>query len=478
LLEPEPAHDPYATQAHEPYAPADDAPEPSVPATEAHDAYDAPVDAAEAYVPATEAHEAYDAAVDAPEAYVPATEADDPYATQAHDPVPEWHADDARTAAAVDDWMAAPPTAPAPLPRRQRHVRRPHLPAGPRGPRGGAWRARIAALVPLAAIGVALYVINATFQPLHGDGSGSVAVTIPEGTDAGRIGDLLAEHGVIDSATFFRINATLTGRRGNLHPGAYTLRRGMTNGEAIDALTGGPKAKVVKTVKVTIPEGPSIRETAGLIAKSPVDGAYAKAAAAPAVLRRVHKLGAPRRAKTAEGFLFPATYDLADGATASRLVDAQLGAFADNFAGVDLRSAKRKNLTRYDVLIIASMVEREAQLDKERPLVAAVIYNRLKQGMPLGIDATIRYETRNWARPIRQSELDADTPYNTRLRRGLPPTPIGNPGLASIKAAANPAKAPYLFYVRKPGDSGAHAFSSTDAQFQKDVERYQASRGQ
>ena len=128
------------------------------------------------------------------------------------------------------------------------------------------------------------------------------------------------------------------------------------------------------------------------------------------------------------------------------------------------------------MLIIASLVEREAQLDKERPLIASVIYNRLRDGMPLGIDATIRYETRNWQRPIRQSELDADTPYNTRLRRGLPPTPIGNPGLKSIKAAARPAKTDYLFFVRKPGKTGEHAFSSTNAQFERDSARYQASR--
>ena len=115
------------------------------------------------------------------------------------------------------------------------------------------------------------------------------------------------------------------------------------------------------------------------------------------------------------------------------------------------------------------MIEREAQLARERSLVSAVIYNRLKEGMPLGIDATTRYSTNNWQRPIRQSELDRDEPYNTRLNRGLPPTPIGNPGLASIKAAAKPSSKNYLFYVRKPGKSGEHAFSSTDAQFQRDV---------
>jgi uncharacterized YceG family protein len=144
---------------------------------------------------------------------------------------------------------------------------------------------------------------------------------------------------------------------------------------------------------------------------------------------------------------------------------------------VDLRTARRRNLTRYDVLIIASMVEREAQLARERPLIAAVIHNRLKEGIPLGIDATIRYDINNWARPLRVSELERDTPYNTRTRRGLPPTPIGNPGLASIKAAANPARTKYLFFVRKPGKTGEHAFSTTNSEFERDVARYQASRG-
>jgi uncharacterized YceG family protein len=174
--------------------------------------------------------------------------------------------------------------------------------------------------------------------------------------------------------------------------------------------------------------------------------------------------------------MFPATYTLVEGAPIGNLVQKQLGAFKQNFGGVDIGYAKRKNLTRYDVLVIASLVEREAQLDRERPLIASVIYNRLHEGIPLGIDATIRYQTGNWQRPILQSQLDRDTPYNTRLRRGLPPTPIGNPGLKSMRAAAHPARTKYLFFVRKPGNSGAHAFSTNEAQFERDNERYQASR--
>ena len=124
----------------------------------------------------------------------------------------------------------------------------------------------------------------------------------------------------------------------------------------------------------------------------------------------------------------------------------------------------------------ASLVEREVQVPKERRLVASVIYNRLRQGMPLGIDATVRFVTGNWERPLRESELANPSPYNTRLRPGLPPGPIGSPGLASIKAAAHPARTGYLFYVVKPGGNGAHTFSRTDAEFQRDVARYNRER--
>jgi uncharacterized YceG family protein len=125
---------------------------------------------------------------------------------------------------------------------------------------------------------------------------------------------------------------------------------------------------------------------------------------------------------------------------------------------------------------IAAMVEREVAVARERPLVAAVIYNRLKAGMNLGIDATLRFALDNWTEPLKVSELASETPYNTRNHAGLPPGPIGNPGLASLEAAAHPAKVPYLFYVVKPGTCGEHAFSSTDAQFQQDVARYDQAR--
>lgn len=166
-----------------------------------------------------------------------------------------------------------------------------------------------------------------------------------------------------------------------------------------------------------------------------------------------------------EGLLFPDTYDFDRTSTSQQLVTDQLQEFTSTFDGLNLAYAKSKNLTPYDVLKIASMVEGEAQVPSERPLVAAVIYNRLRDRMPLGIDATLRYGLHiPPTQSITESELHNPTPYNTRLHLGLPPTPINNPGLASLEAAAHPAKVAYLYFVRKP-DHRHHYFTSNYQDF-------------
>jgi UPF0755 protein len=172
-----------------------------------------------------------------------------------------------------------------------------------------------------------------------------------------------------------------------------------------------------------------------------------------------------RKPRNLEGFLFPATYEFLPKTTTKQLVNKQLVAFNRAWEKVDLGYARSKNLTPYDVLIIASMVEKETLAPDERPLVAAVIYNRLKAGMTLGIDATLRYGLGIPAtESIRQSHLDSDSPYNTRKITGLPPTPIANPGLASMQAAAHPAKVDYLFFARKP-DRVHHFFTADEDAF-------------
>jgi UPF0755 protein len=174
--------------------------------------------------------------------------------------------------------------------------------------------------------------------------------------------------------------------------------------------------------------------------------------------RRIPGFGAAKL--PLEGFLFPSTYDFDKKTTSAQLVSAQLAAFRSTWGNVDLAYAESKNLTPYDVLKIASIVEREAVVPSERKLVAAVIYNRLHDRMPLGMDSTIRYGLHvPGTQSLLQSELDSNNPYNTRKFLGLPPTPIANPGLASIEAAAHPARVDYLYFVRKP-DHLHHYFTS------------------
>lgn len=178
-----------------------------------------------------------------------------------------------------------------------------------------------------------------------------------------------------------------------------------------------------------------------------------------------------RRGKL-EGFMFPATYDFLERTTTAQLVADQLAAFRENWAKLNLRFARSKNLTPYDVLIIASMVEKEAVAPGERPLIASVIYNRLHAHMPLGIDATIRYGLNvPGTKPLLESELNSDNAYNTRKHLGLPPTPIANPGLASLQAAAHPKKTDYLYFVRKP-DHVHHFFTASEQVFLQKVCQY------
>jgi uncharacterized YceG family protein len=240
----------------------------------------------------------------------------------------------------------------------------------------------------------------------------------------------------------------------------------------------GPVVTVIampKPFRIVIPEGFTRKEMADRVAA--VDKIADRKRKVGAKLSRAAYLAATRRPvapdclkgqiRTLEGFLFPATYEFFPQTTSAQLVKDQLAAFCKNWEQVDLRYARSRNLTPYDVLIIASMVEKETLSPDERQLVAAVIYNRLRKRMALGIDATLRYGLDiPPTEAIRQSQLESDSPYNTRKHAGLPPTPIANPGLASMQAAAHPAKVDYLYFVRKP-DKKHHFFTASFEEFQR-----------
>jgi UPF0755 protein len=343
---------------------------------------------------------------------------------------------------------------------------------GPPRPRGAFRRRRILALA-LVLVGVLVaWFLIAFFQPPPfdpGNGSGEAIVTVPQGATASEVADLLTKNDVVSNGTLFEWRLKLAGDTNKILPGRYVLAHNMSYSTAIDRLTssGGQ-------VTVTIPEGEDRTQIANTVKDLGLSGDYLAATKSFKGFDP-NKYGA-KNPKSLEGFLFPATYQLDPGASVDQLVSEQIQAFQQNIAGVNLSYAKSKNLTVYDVLTIASMIDKEVQIPSERALVAAVIYNRLHRGMPLGIDATTRYEFHNYTGDITASQLQSPSPYNTRINAGLTPTPIGNPGLAAIKAAAQPAKVPYLYYVLKANGNGHHCFTASGSEFNQLVAAYNAGR--
>ncbi|HWJ51521.1 MAG TPA: endolytic transglycosylase MltG, partial [Solirubrobacteraceae bacterium] len=232
-------------------------------------------------------------------------------------------------------------------------------------------------------------------------------------------------------------------------------------------------------VKVLIPEGKTRAQIAEIAAADHLSGDYAKAAKRSSLLNPVH-YGAPHGTTDLEGFLFPATYDMTVGEPVSRLVEEQLAAFGENFTESQVARAHALHVTPYDLLIVASMVEREAQIPGDRAKIAAVIYNRLREGIPLGIDASTYYAVEQklgiatYTKELTEAQLHIDSPYNTRTHTGLPPTPISNPGDASIHAAAYPAHVSSLYYVAGADGCGEQVFSDTQAAFEANVAAYHA----
>ncbi len=342
-----------------------------------------------------------------------------------------------------------------------------------RGPR--RWTGRIFALVILALAVAAIYFVISIYQPFHAKPHGRVTVVIPANSGASQIGDILAAKGVVASSFFFELHATLSGDRSKLRSGTFVMQYDMSYSAALKLLTTAPPA--AKVSNLTLIEGLSRARIAGLLRAQHISGNYL-ADTRHSPLLDPTRYGAPRNTPSLEGFLFPSTYQLRDPITASALIADQLKQFQAEFSKVNLQFARSKHLTPYDVLIIASMIQAEAQTARDRPLIASVIYNRLRDGMPLQIDATTRYATGNYTSPLTDSQLKSPSPYNTRIHTGLPPTPIDNPGMAAIQAAANPANTHYLYFVVKPCGRGEHVFESSYSQFLNDVARYQAARQQ
>jgi uncharacterized YceG family protein len=284
-----------------------------------------------------------------------------------------------------------------------------------------------------------------------------VEVTIPEGASGDRVLTVLKEAGVIRCDGL--VGGVLlrgTGRADEIRAGTHELMTNMTIAEAVDVLSTPPPE--VPTVDITIPEGYRLTQIAERAERDlgiPQAGFLAAADSGRFALPPY----LPKGTTTVEGFLFPKTYAFVEGeATADALIQRMLDQFGTEAEGLPWSNAERLGVTPYEVVVIASMIEREARVPSDRPKIAAVIYNRLAEGMTLGIDATLLYDDPTPDGQLTGSDFEHDSPYNTRLNPGLPPTPIASPGLPSLRAALSPADVPYLYYVLCDADGG-HRFS-------------------
>jgi UPF0755 protein len=310
----------------------------------------------------------------------------------------------------------------------------------------------IAALLVLSAILYSHY-----FCPSRGDEP--VRVVIEEGESASQIASKLHANGVVTSANIFRFLAWLQGRQGDFKPGIYSFYTGMHYGEVFAMLEAGPEKHLVR---LTIPEGLTVEQTAERVSRVIAVSAEEFTAAASDGDYQMDIIPVENQTNL-EGFLFPKTYDLAAEMTAREVVEVLLAQFDIETSGLDWTQAAGMGVSPYQVVIIASLIEREAMLDDERPLVSAVIYNRLRIGMPLQIDATVQYALPEWKDVLTYADLETPSPYNTYLHGGVPPAPICSPGLASIRAALNPADVDYIYYLAT-GD-GAHFFTADYDEF-------------
>lgn len=330
-------------------------------------------------------------------------------------------------------------------------------------------------VVLVLGFGVSAFFKGCVGEPVDG---GAVVVqenmqaTIPAGATANDIADALEEAGLVPSAKDFMKRAKALEVDDKFQAGTYSFTAGMTLDDVINALATGD----LGGISLTVPEGYTVDQVAEAVDKATegdISAKEFKSAAKASNFEEDFEFVAGAYDDSLEGFLFPKTYRIAEGDTAETLIRAMLNQYSAELQSLDMSAAEKlkkadgSSFSQYEILVIASLIEREAQLDEERAKVASVIYNRLADDMPLQIDATTAYL---YGSDFTVDQLHEEGPYNTYDQTGLPAGPICSPGVASLEAAANPEKTDYLYYVTKGDNSGAHNFSKTYEEHQKNIE--------
>ncbi len=312
-------------------------------------------------------------------------------------------------------------------------------------------------------LGLVYLLFTFAFDSEQAAGKGSVVVTVEEGDTLDSVATKLADSGAIGNATVFKLEARVEGAAADLKPGEYRIPPETNNQEILATLSAGQETP---TFTMTIPEGLTLDQTARTVAKQSDISVEDFEDAARRTDYGYAFLEGPG-IQTTEGFLFPKKYEFEEGVDAPVVVDRMLGQYLQETQGLDIEEAQESlGLSEYEILTVASLIEKEAANDEERPLVASVIYNRLREDMPLQIDATIQYALGKPKENLSLEDLEVDSPYNTYKIKGLPPGPIADPGLESIKAALEPADTSYQYYVLDAGGD-KHTFTDNYDDFVK-----------
>ena len=314
--------------------------------------------------------------------------------------------------------------------------------------------------------GAAAWWVQRQIDPPGSPGA-AVVVEIPTGTSTSAIGDILERNDVIASALVWKTLYVRLRGVGPFDAGSYRLQRDSSMSDVVDVLEAGPLPPPFE--RVTVPEGFTVREILARLA----DGEKGIARFSHDRLRalveggKVRSKYQPGDQPSMEGLLFPETYQVEDDEDELTVLRRLVGRLDRTLDDLDVTArARRLGLTPYEIVIVASLIEEETKVEAERGKVARVIYNRLAQGIPLGIDATSRYEAELAGRDRSEVDFDSDSPYNTRRQAGLPPTPIAAPGRASLEAALAPADGPWIYYVLVDA-KGHHLFTDSAAEFQR-----------
>jgi UPF0755 protein len=301
-------------------------------------------------------------------------------------------------------------------------------------------------------LAVVAAVVATTTAGCRGSGTGEVRVLVPRGATLRVAAESLEKAGVVNNATAFRVYGMLRGSDRSIRAGTYVFKRPVSWGEVLDDLRGGKALEHA----ITIPEGWSLLQIVPQLARVlevPVDSVQA-AVRDTALL---HALDIPT--PTLEGYLFPDTYVFPDGTTARAAVRVMVDRFQRVWQPEWNQRLQALAMSRHDAMALASIVEKEARLPEERPVIAAVYLNRLKTGMLLQADPTVQYAHGKHVARVLYKDLEIDSPYNTYRYKGLPPGPIASPGRPAIVAALHPANVPYTYFVAYP--DGHHEFTTS-----------------